>query len=57
MGRTTKADDSRSFQISLGDGGQCALQGSLHPDGIQCPLLSLGTVHSLKSQNPGAIAI
>lgn len=34
----------------LGDGGHCTLHGSLYPDGIQCPLLSLGIVHSLNLQ-------
>ena len=50
-------DDSRSFQISLGDDGECALHGNLYPGGIQGLPLSLGIVYFLKPPNPGATAI
>lgn len=38
--------------VSLGGDSHCALQGSLHADGVQCLLLSLGLTYSLKSQHP-----
>ena len=50
-------DDSRSFQISLGDDGECALHGTLYPGGIQGLPLSLGIVYFLKPPIPGATAI
>ena len=50
-------DDNRSFQISLGDDGECALHGNLYPGGIQGLPPSLGIVYFLKRPIPGATVI
>ena len=47
----------RSFQISLGDDGECALHGNLYPGGIQGLPPSLGIVYFLKRPIPGATVI